>query len=162
MFIPSRFSAAAILLLTITFVSGQCSGVVGQGLQSPDFVPMNNDVPQQVENVTVEQKLGDKIPTNLPLTDSNGRRVKTGYFIKGDMPTIITLNYSSCPMLCSLQLNQLTKSLRDLDLKIGEDFRILTVSIDPKETTATAAKTKQSYVEQLVREHPRVEEGWTF
>ncbi len=131
-------------------------------LQSSQDVIRNDGVPRQLTNVTVEQHLGDKVPLNLPLTDSTGRKVKTGYFIGNSMPTIITLNYSSCPMLCSVQLNQLTKSLGELDLQIGRDFRILTVSIDPKESPATAAETKQKYVEQLVRTQPGVESGWAF
>ena len=47
-------------------------------------------------------------------------------------------------MLCSVQLNQLTQSLGKLDLQIGTDFQILTVSIDPKETTQTIRETKRS------------------
>ncbi len=113
---------------------------------------------RQLKNVTVEQKLGDKIPLGLPLTDSTGKRVKTGYFIDGTKPTIVTLNYSSCPMLCSVQLNQLAQSLGELEMQIGKDFNILTVSIDPKETTATAAKTKQKYFELVVRKQPAAEQ----
>ncbi len=90
-----------------------------QSLQSNQDVSLNDGVPKEVENVTVDQKLGTRIPLNLPLTDSMGRKVKTGYFIDGKKPTIITLNYSSCPMLCSVQLNSLTQSLSELDLQIG-------------------------------------------
>jgi protein SCO1/2 len=49
-----------------------------------------------------------------------------------------------------------------LDLQIGKDFQILTVSIDPKETTETARKTKQNYVDQVLRQHPNAAEGWEF
>lgn len=125
-------------------------------------VSLNNGVPKQVENVTVDQKLGGRVQLNLPMTDSLGRRVKTGYFIDGKKPTIITLNYSNCPMLCSVQLDQLTKSLAELDLQIGRDFRMLTVSIDPKETPEAAAKTKAKYVDMLLRTQPTVDEGWAF
>ncbi|TWU56392.1 hypothetical protein Poly51_23020 [Rubripirellula tenax] len=138
------------------------SSLVAQGLQSGADVSLNNGVPREVENVTVEQNLGAQIPLNLPLTDSAGRKVKTGYFIDGNKPTIVSLNYSNCPMLCNVQLNQLAKSLGELDLRIGEDFQMLSVSIDPKESTATARKTKDKYVEQLVSKHPRAEEGWEF
>ena len=133
-----------------------------QSLQSNQDVSLNDGVPKEVENVTVDQKLGTRIPLNLPLTDSMGRKVKTGYFIDGKKPTIITLNYSSCPMLCNVQLNQLTQSLSELDLEIGRDFQILTVSIDPKETTQIVRSTKEKYVEQLLKDQPAVEEGWEF
>lgn len=133
-----------------------------QGLQSGDGVTLNDGVPREVEGVTVEQNLGAQVPLNLPVTDSQGRSVKVGYFIDGKKPTIISLNYSNCPMLCNVQLNQLAKSLGELDLKVGEDFQMLSVSIDPKETSATALKTKQKYVDQLVAKHPKVAEGWEF
>lgn len=135
---------------------------MAQGVQSVEGVVLNDGVPREVQNVTVEQKLGDRVPLNLPLTDSLGRRVKTGYYIDGKKPTIVTLNYSNCPMLCNVQLNQLTQSLGKLDLKIGEDFQILTVSIDPRETTQTIRSTKEKYVEQLIKDQPGVEEGWEF
>lgn len=125
-------------------------------------VALNNGVPKEVEDVTVEQKLGDVVPLNLPLTDSFGRKVKTGYFIDGKKPTIISLNYSDCPMLCNVQLNQLCKSLKELDLQVGRDFQILTISIDPKETTETIRKTKLNYVEQIAETHPGAADGWAF
>jgi protein SCO1/2 len=156
----ARYITVIIIALAGSLAGQRC--VCAQGLQSNEGVVRNDGVPRHLKNVTVEQKLGDKVPLGLPLTDSTGKRVKTGYFIDGTKPTIITLNYSSCPMLCSVQLNQLTQSLGELEMQVGKDFNILTVSIDPKETTATAADTKQKYLEQLLRKQPAAEQGWTF
>ncbi|MCG8649229.1 MAG: SCO family protein [Pirellulales bacterium] len=139
---------------------GRCASAQGQTLQSVGG--SSNTVPYQVRNVTVEQKLGDSIPLNLPLTDSSGRQVKTGYFIDGNKPTIITLNYSNCPMLCSVQLNELAMSLSQMDLKINEDFQLLSVSIDPKETTQQVHATKEKYVTQLLKSQPGARDGWAF
>ena len=125
-------------------------------------VALNDGVPKEVEDVTVVQKLGDVVPLNLPLTDSLGRKVKTGYFIDGKKPTIISLNYSDCPMLCNVQLNQLCKSLKELDLQVGQDFQILTISIDPKETTETIRKTKDGYIDQVSKAHANAADGWAF
>lgn len=152
-----------ILLAFAALAAVDRSGsALAQGLQTNQGVNLNDGPPREVENVTVDQNLGGRVPTNLPMTDSVGRKVKTGWYIDGKKPTIITLNYSSCPMLCSVQLNQLAKSLNELELQIGEDFRILTVSIDPKETSETTRKTKQSYVDQVIRQHPNADEGWEF
>ncbi|NND99858.1 MAG: SCO family protein [Pirellulaceae bacterium] len=124
-------------------------------------VELNNTLPFEQRGVTVEQKLGGRIPLNLPLIDSLGRPVKSGYFIDGKKPTIITLNYSNCPMLCNIQLNRLTQSLNKLDLQIGQDFRMLTVSIDPTESTERVRETKQKYVEELTNQ-PGAADGWEF
>jgi len=151
-----------ILAIAVVAAMDRSSCALAQGLQDNQGVMLNDGPPREVENVTVEQNLGDRVPTNLPMTDSVGRKVKTGWYIDGKMPTIITLNYSSCPMLCSVQLNQLAKTLNEMDLKIGEDFRILTVSIDPKETSETVRKTKESYIDQVIGQHPKAAEGWEF
>lgn len=152
----------ALVVLTAASVGSSCAFAERGGPASSEGVSLSTTVPYQVKDVTVEQKLGDKIPLNLPLTDSMGRRVKTGYYIDGKKPTIITLNYSDCPMLCNVQLNHLTQSLNKLGLQINEDFQLLSVSIDPRESTAKVRETKEKYVEQLVANQPGVEQGWEF
>ena len=166
---PTRFLASHILVgytlaIALVWVAfGGCSRAMAQAeVREGGEVTLNNGIPREVQDVKVDQKLGGQIQLNLPLTDSSGRRVKTGAFFDGKKPTIITLNYSDCPMLCSVQLDQLTKSLAELDLKIGRDFQMLTVSIDPKETTEAAAKTKSKYVDLLRKTQPSVDQGWTF
>lgn len=154
--IPITIAAVAVIGWS------QCASAQGPAPTSSEGVSLTDTVPYQVRNVTVVQNLGKQIPLNLPLTDSKGRRVKTGYFIDGKKPTIITLNYSDCPMLCSVQLNQLTASLKKMDLRINDDFQLLSVSIDPKETTEQARKTKDKYVSQLVKDQPGAELGWEF
>ncbi|MFG0262243.1 MAG: SCO family protein [Novipirellula sp. JB048] len=120
-----------------------------------------NFLPREAKGITVDQKLGSIVPSNLPMVDSLGRKVKTGHYLDGKRPTIITLNYSDCPMLCDIQLNRLADSLNQLDLKVGKDFQILTVSIDPNETSERARATKEKYIEQLTN-HPDAADGWAF
>lgn len=148
-------SVAVLLTIGPAHVAAQDQARSGAG------VSLNDGLPREAEGITVEQKLGGLVPTNLPMTDSEGHSFKTGYIFNGKLPTIVTLNYSNCPMLCSVQLNALTRSLNDLDLKLGEDFQILTVSIDPNETTEKAAETKARYLDELPNQ-PMAESGWTF
>lgn len=127
----------------------------------PAQAQLNDRVPKQVEEVTVEQKLGKSLPTDIPLLDSQGQPTQSGYFFDGKVPVLLTLNYSNCPVLCNVQLNALVETLNQLDLRLGKDFRILTVSIDPKETTEKVRQTKQRYVAMLDRQ-PGAEAGWIF
>ncbi|MFG0288516.1 MAG: SCO family protein [Rhodopirellula sp. JB044] len=124
-------------------------------------VLLNDRVPRQVRDVTVKQNLGDQVSRDLPLIDSSGREVTLGDYLDGEHPLILTLNYSNCPMLCNVQLNQLSQSLEKGDLKIGEDFRCISISIDPTETNERLVETKARYVEQ-VPSHSSAEEGWAF
>ena len=158
-----RFAATSLLACTLL-----CAGVLfpntparAQGLQNGAGVQLNDGSPKEVEGVTVEQHLGGQLPLNLPLTDWLGRRVRMARYFDGEKPTIVTLNYSDCPVLCSVQLNQLALTLQDLDLELGKDFRVLTVSIDPKETTQRVRETREKYVGQL-NSAARSEDGWAF
>ncbi len=160
-FLLRHAGPAVTVLVAVCFLGfpENCSGQ-DQARSGAD-VSMNDGLPREAEGITVDQKLGGQIPTNLPLTDSEGRPIKTGYVFNGKLPTIVTLNYSDCPMLCSVQLNALTKSLNEMDLQLGKDFQLLTVSIDPKESSQRAAETKARYLEALPKQ-PDAAEGWTF
>ncbi|HBJ34872.1 MAG TPA: SCO family protein [Planctomycetaceae bacterium] len=129
--------------------------------QSAATAQLNDRVPSQVENVTVDQKLGDSVPLDILLVDSNGQATKTGHFFDSKRPVLLTLNYSNCPVLCNVQLNALVEGLNSLSLRIGRDFQILTVSIDPKETTERIRETKSKYIEMLDQQ-PGADGGWHF
>ncbi len=152
------FVAAAVLMMAV--VGGRCA-IAQDLLREGANVELNNTIPFEQRGVTVQQKLGDKVPLNLPIKTSEGKAAKTGYFIDGQKPTILTLNYSNCPMLCNIQLNRLCQSLNKLDLQIGRDFNILTVSIDPTESTERIRETKQKYVDDLPNQ-PGAANGWAF
>lgn len=156
-------TAAHFTLVVACVIAVSTQAVARQGVTggASDRVDLNDGVPREVENVTVDQRLGESLPMGLELTDSSGNRVVVSDFFDGDRPVIVTLNYSNCPMLCNVQLNALTESLQELDLQVGEDFQILTLSIDPHEPPERIAQTKRSYVERLDRQ-PTVGEGWAF
>lgn len=141
-----------VLALIVISVLAAPSVVVAQ---------VNDRVPKQVEDVTVEQKLGESIPLDILLTDSKGQPTKTGYFFDGKRPVLLTLNYSNCPVLCNVQLNALVEGLNKLSLRIGRDFQILTVSIDPKESTERINETKAKYIE-ILDQQPGAVSGWHF
>lgn len=122
---------------------------------------LNDRLPREIREVTVDQKLGESLPLDIPLVDARGEATKTGYYFDGKRPVLLTLNYSDCPMLCNVQLNALVESLNRLDLRLGRDFQMLTVSIDPKESTERARQTKLRYISELT-EQPGAESAWHF
>ena len=69
-------------------------------------------------DVQVQEHLGNRVPLDAHFTTSDGKSVTLGEVLKGDIPTILTFNYSDCPMLCSLQLNGLSKVLPELTNKL--------------------------------------------
>jgi protein SCO1/2 len=151
-----------IAMVTVSMgISAVASAQPSTGaLQQGADVVLNDRVPREVRDVTVEQKLGNQVPLDLPLINSLGQKMRLGDYL-GDKPLILTLNYSNCPMLCNVQLNQLAQSLEKGELKIGVDFRLLSVSIDPTETDQRLRDTKAKYIEQ-VPSHPKSRDGWAF
>ncbi len=118
-----------------------------------------SELPVQLEDVGIDQRLGETIPADITLRDEQGNTVLLGDYF-GDKPVILALVYYECPMLCSLQSQGLLRSVRALSLDTGTDYRIVTVSFDPGETPDLAAAQKNDYVARYGRDG--AEEGWTF
>lgn len=116
--------------------------------------------PKELEEIGVEEHLDVQLPLDLPFVDSSGKAVRLGDFFDGKTPVVLTMNYSNCPMLCSLQLNGLFEGLQGVDWNLGDKYRMVTVSIDPEETPDRAAATKQKYLDGYGR--PGVSQGWQF
>jgi protein SCO1/2 len=119
----------------------------------------SNDVPPQLRNVRVEQKLNSQIPLDVTFRDESGAPVTVRQMLRGK-PLILSLVYYGCPRLCSMTLTGLMKALRTLDFNAGRDFDILTVSFDPLETPQLAAAKKAAYLEGYRRDGASA--GWHF
>lgn len=104
-------------------------------------------LPEPLQEATVVERLGAPIDPNLVFTGHDGEKVRIGDYFGDGRPVLLTLNYYGCAMLCSLQLNGLTKGLQGLDWKPGQEFRIVTVSIDPDDTVELAAEKRKAYLQ---------------
>jgi protein SCO1/2 len=123
--------------------------------QDPTAPASFNPVPQ----VGFDQRLGAQLPLDLLFTDENGQTVQLGQYF-GNKPVILSLAYYDCPMLCTLVLNGLVRTLRALSFSAGNEFTVLTVSFDERETPSLAAAKKKTYLESYRREG--AEAGWHF
>lgn len=113
-----------------------------------------------VKNVGLDQKLGAQLPLDLEFVNESGETVKLGdYFGKGK-PVILNLVYFRCPMLCTQVLNGTLRSSQGLKFTIGDEYEIVSVSIDPTDTPEMAAAKKETYVKSYRR--PGAEKGWHF
>ncbi len=117
-------------------------------------------LPGQLEGVGIEERLGAQVPLDLSLTAEDGRPVALRELISGQRPVLLTLVYYRCPMLCGLVLNGLVDALKGLPLVVGEDFEIVTASIDPLETATLARLKKQALLREYGR--PEAARGWHF
>jgi protein SCO1 len=136
------------------------SGLLLLGVPRSALAQRAEPLPEELEGVGVTEHLGERIPLDLEFVDSGGKPVALKQFFDGRRPVVLTLNYSNCPMLCSLQLNGLFDALKRMPWAIGDQFEMITVSFDPLETPERARMTKQKYLE--IYRRAGAAEGWHF
>jgi protein SCO1/2 len=119
-----------------------------------------NGLPKPLQEVGIDQRLGEQIPLDAVFRDEAGREVRLGEYFNHGRPVIITLVYYECPMLCNQVLNELAGSIKTLSFNVGQEFDIVTVSFDARETPELAAAKKESYMARYGR--AGAEAGWHF
>ncbi len=137
----ARFSAMAAVLCTVAH---------GQ-------VPED---PTDVTDIGIFEQLNGQVPLELQFTDDTGRTVKLGEYFDGDKPVLLTLVYYTCPGICNALLNGFADTLTRMQWSAGDQFEIVTVSIDPTESYELAEGKKESYLS--LYERPTAAEGWHF
>jgi protein SCO1 len=95
----------------------------------------------QLATVGFEQRLGQRVPLELAFTDDSGQQVSLGRYF-GQGPVVLTLNQLHCKNLCPVELEGLIDGLNGVPFALGQQFTMLTVSIDPRETPQDAADAK--------------------
>ncbi len=115
--------------------------------------------PELLKQVGLDQKLNQTIPLNLTFRDENGAPVQLAQFF-GQKPVILTLVYYNCPMLCTQVLNGVESGLKELQMDIGKQFDVVTISIDPTESHVLAKVKQEMYVGMYGR--PGAAQGWHF
>ena len=119
-----------------------------------------NRLPPELEGVGVDEKPGQAVNLNLEFTAENGYQVPLRSFFRQGKPVVLNLVYYKCPMLCSLVLNAQTKVMKEVAWTAGNEFDVVTISIDPRETFNLAVAKKKWYLEQYGR--PEGAQGWHF
>ena len=143
----------------VAVVAVLTSGLPVPGQRPQPEVRMDEGLPAALRGIGIEQRLNVPLPSELEFVDESGRSVRIGDYF-GERPVILALAYYTCPMLCNQVLQGLTRSLSVVNLEIGEDFEIVTVSFDPRDTSETAAAMKRRHVQRY--HGSGAEEGWHF
>ena len=135
-------------------------GFIALLLIAPALFAQTSSTPAQLPGkVAIAQKLGDQIPLDLMMRDEAGEIVRLrDYF--GHRPVLLNFVYYRCPMLCPMVLEGISSSLTELKFNIGEQFDVITVSIDPRDKPSQAAQFKDKYVKRYGRLNAA--NGWHF
>ena len=121
--------------------------------------------------VEITEHLGAQLPLDAPFRTQDGSVTTLGAVLgQGNLPTILTFNYAECPLLCSMQLTGLTTAMpavadpkTGVQLVVGGQYRIVTISLEPHETIDKIGKMRARYIGRLPEaERKSAEQGWTY
>lgn len=134
----------------------------GLGVQSYEGASNapRNVLPANASEISVNEHLNAQLPLDVRLRDSSGRDVRLGDYFTARKPVLINLAYYRCPMLCNLVSNAVVNGLRGVAWTPGDQYEILTVSIDPRETAQDAAARRVRVADQFGRASGA--NGWHF
>jgi protein SCO1 len=109
--------------------------------------------------IGVVEKLGETVPGDIRIYDENGEPVYLEDIV--DKPTIMTLVYYRCPGICSPLMEGVAEAIDRTDLVLGEDFQVLTISFDARETTDLAVNKKRNHL-VLMKKQEAAADHWKF
>ena len=119
-------------------------------------------LPKALNDVGIDQKLNAQLPLDLVFRNEEGQSVRLGDYF-GKKPVLLSLVYYQCPMLCNQVLNGMVTSFRVMAFQPGQEFEVVTVSFDPRETAALATAKKNTYVNYLPEaRRSNAINGWHF
>jgi len=150
-----NYGAAAVATLAVTLWTSHAQAQFTE----PPAGPPTRVLPQ-FKDLTIDQHLGQSVPIDLEFRDEAGKTVTLGSYFGAKRPVLLTLVQFRCPNLCTLILNDTLRCLRAMPLSAGNDFTVLTVSFDPRETSELASAKKRQYIDSYRRAGS--EEGWHF
>jgi len=107
--------------------------------------------------IGVVEHLGDTLPMGIHFNNEQGEDITLREVI--DKPTILTLVYFDCPGLCSPMLDGVSEVMEKIDLELGTDYDVLTVSFNTQDTPEKAVEKKQNFLRKRSKDHA---EHWKY
>jgi protein SCO1/2 len=147
-----RLALSSLLVVSITTWTMPASAAAIAPAPLGSLDNQASATPGPLEGVVIEQHLGASLPLDAVFRDDEGREVRLGdYFGPGKKPAVLVFAYYECPMLCTLVLNGMIKSMRPLSFTAGTEYQVIAISIDPSETSELARDKKKAYLESYSR-----------
>ena len=99
----------------------------------------------------IDEMVGQPVPRDLIFFDERGEQVYLRQLT--DKPALISFVYFSCSSRCPLLLGNLAETLGKVDVN-PDDYRVITISFDNRDTPAVASENKRNYLKATGRPFP--------
>jgi protein SCO1/2 len=105
----------------------------------------------QKTEIGIDEKLGDTVPADLWFMNENNDTVTLGELI--NKPTILCFVYFDCPGLCSPLMDGVSDLINKLDMTLGTDYQVITISFNTQDTPEKAREKKVNFVQRISQEN---------
>jgi protein SCO1 len=133
-------------LLIAALLISMSGSLFAQELVKSDLIKPNVEI-------GIVENLGDTIPMNLWFLNESGDTVTLGKLI--NKPTILFFVYFDCPNLCSPLMDGVADMVSKLDMTLGKDYQIITISFNTKDTPEKARVKKINFVQKISKENQK-------
>ena len=162
------FSIRGLAVLLAVALAGAAVAQPTPRFHRPKFEPgetskpreKGEKLPEVMRGAKIEEKLEVSIPRDLVFRNASDERVRLGRYFDQDRPVILNFGYFTCPMLCGLVRRSLTGALSEIDLAAGEEYEVLSISIDPEDGPEKARAKKRATLERMGESGDA--DGWHF
>ncbi len=115
-------------------------------------------LPPALADAGIEEHLGQSVDGSLSFVDETGKSVVLKDYFSQGKPVLLNFAYFHCPMLCGLVQDGLVKGLKPMVWTPGNEYQVLTVSMDTREGPEEAKPVKTHLMQGLGK--PGAESGW--
>lgn len=137
---------ARFLLLAATVATSAATVRADEKPLTDRFEPVPEQFAKNTAQVTVSERLGQQIRTDLKFTDSSGKPVELVDFFTSGRPVVLQMGYFRCPQICDIVSTQFFLAAGKIDdLTIGKDYDVVYVTIDPNEHWSLAQERQRAY-----------------
>lgn len=108
-------------------------------------------IDEDLIEVGIVEKLGETIPLDLRFLNESNDTIALGEII--NKPTILSFVYFDCPGLCSPLLTGISEVVEKLDMELGTEYQVVTISFNTKDTPEKAIIKKNNFVSKIGEEN---------
>lgn len=128
-----------------TLLLSTCAVLAQEGMPPTSTLESREIAADQIDTI------GVTIDPQQSFTDERGYPFQLRQWFPGEVPVVLLLGYYSCPRMCGQVLGAAFQALSNVDFEPGKHYRILNVSIDPKETPEMAKARKDMFLPRLAK-----------
>ncbi|MCG8578396.1 MAG: SCO family protein [Bacteroidales bacterium] len=113
----------------------------------------------QNQKIGIVEHLDEYLPEDIRVINIQGDTILLSSIIK-NKPTVLNFVYYRCPGICTPLMDGITEVVNLSDMRLSEDYQIVTISFDYTENHELALKKRNNY--SMIVEAEGMEEGWLF